>query len=140
MFAGNITGLIDGEDPMRADADAGRTAIDAPLHDVGDLASRGDAEAEALDLAVLVERLFVSGCGDLVDVVLCQLRQLVSFVHKGVDHAVGTVGAVAGRIFSGAHKQFVSALYKVTTSSTKQKASASHWPVKVRMAYNSSVN
>jgi len=38
VLAGNITGLIDGEDPMRADADTGRTAVDAPLHDVGDLA------------------------------------------------------------------------------------------------------
>lgn len=60
--------------PLLAAFLLGRTAIYAPLHDVGDLASRGDAEAEALDLAVPVERLFVSGRGDLVDVVLRQLR------------------------------------------------------------------
>ncbi|MOA29918.1 hypothetical protein D3C78_1509630 [compost metagenome] len=76
VLAGNITGLIDGEDPMRADADAGRTAVDAPLHDVGDLAGRGDPKAEPLERVVPVERLLVSGCGDLVDVVLRQLRHI----------------------------------------------------------------
>lgn len=74
MFAGHLAGLIHCENTMRADADAGRTAIDAPLHDVGDLAGRGDAEAEALDLRVPVERLFVGWRGELVDVGLRQLR------------------------------------------------------------------
>ncbi|MDT4855881.1 hypothetical protein FQZ97_902530 [compost metagenome] len=74
MFAGDLAGLIDGEDPVRPDADAGRTAVDAPLHDVGDLAGGCDPQAEALNVAVPMERLFVSGRGDLVDVVLRQLR------------------------------------------------------------------
>lgn len=110
-----ITDLIDGKDPMRADADTGRTAVDVPLNDVGDLARRSDPQADPLERVVPVERLFVSGRADLVDVVFVSLGiqrladwygcgyyvTLASFVLEGVDHEVGTVGAVIGHNFSG---------------------------------------
>ncbi|MDT4890466.1 hypothetical protein FQZ97_1273120 [compost metagenome] len=61
---------------MRADADTGRTAVDAPLHDVGDLAGGSDPESEPLERVIPMERLLADGGCDLVDVVLRQLRHI----------------------------------------------------------------